>query len=84
MNAFVGRVMCNFRMRCAVKDKRLHEFLTPKFKFGCHIYTLSNTYYKALNNPNISLNPNKITDISNTTIITEDGTKKELDVSSFH
>lgn len=81
INQISGRYLCNLRMRRTVKDKSLHEYLTPKYKFGCRIYTVSNSYYNTLNQSNVKLNTSKITQVSDQTIFTQDGQAKQLDVS---
>ena len=53
--------------------------LTPDYTLGCKRITMSNTYYPALTQPNAEVVTDPITEVDRDSIVTADGTERELD-----
>jgi cation diffusion facilitator CzcD-associated flavoprotein CzcO len=66
-------------LRRQVSDPELRARLTPSYTLGCKRITLSNTYYPALCRPNAELVTDSIREVRSHSIVTEDGTERELD-----
>ena len=62
-----------------VPDPELREKLTPSYTIGCKRITMSNTYYGALSAPNAELVTDPIAEIRANSIVTADGTEREID-----
>jgi cation diffusion facilitator CzcD-associated flavoprotein CzcO len=63
-----------------VKDPAKREKLKPGYEFGCKRMLMSNTYYKALNQPNADVVTEPIASVGPRSITTADGTTREADV----
>ncbi|MDX6586039.1 MAG: hypothetical protein QOI31_512 [Solirubrobacterales bacterium] len=63
-----------------VKDPVKREKLMPTYEYGCKRLLMSNTYYKALNQPNADVVTDPIASVGPHSITTEDGTTREADV----
>jgi cation diffusion facilitator CzcD-associated flavoprotein CzcO len=63
-----------------VADPDLRRKLTPDYSFGCKRPTLSNDYYRTFTRPNVHLETTPIARIEPDGVVTEDGTKTEIDV----
>jgi len=63
-----------------VADPELRRKLTPKYKFGCKRVLPSNEYYPALTQPNVELVTDGIGEVRASSIVTEDGTEREVDI----
>lgn len=63
----------------AIRDKELRRKLTPDYDFGCKRPTLSNTYYRTLNKPNVHLEADGIDRIEVDGIVATDGSKRIID-----
>jgi len=66
-------------LRRQVLDPELRARLTPHYTLGCKRITLSNTYYPALCQPNAELVTDPIREVRRRSIVTEDGTEREVD-----
>ncbi len=66
-----------------VKSPGLRAALTPHFTLGCKRLLLSNTYYPALQQPNVSLEPGGLEEVSANAVRGEDGTWHEVDTIIF-
>lgn len=79
--------MCN-RHLATVKDPVLREKLTPKFELGCRRLIFSDTFYNAIQKPNVELVTEGIQRIEPKGVRTRDGRLHELDVlvtaTGFH
>ncbi|MCJ2142585.1 flavin-containing monooxygenase [Methylobacterium sp. E-066] len=64
----------------AVKDKDLRAKLTPNYRLGCKRVLISDTYYPALQRPNVTLETADIARITESGVTTADGIAHELDV----
>ena len=63
-----------------VADPALRARLTPDYTIGCKRILLSSTYYPALQRPNVDLVTDHITEITETGVVTADGTAHPADV----
>ena len=70
-------------LRDQVPDLELRAKLTPGYTIGCKRITLSNTYYPALCQPNAELVTDPISEVRPRSIVTADGTERELDTLIF-
>ena len=66
-------------LRRQVADPELRRKLTPTYTLGCKRITMSNTYYPALTQPNAELVTDPIREVRANSIVTADGTERELD-----
>ncbi|HEX2129496.1 MAG TPA: NAD(P)/FAD-dependent oxidoreductase [Solirubrobacterales bacterium] len=62
-----------------VADPELRAKLTPNYTLGCKRITMSNTYYPALTQPNAEVVTDPIREIRARSIVTADGTEREID-----
>jgi cation diffusion facilitator CzcD-associated flavoprotein CzcO len=62
-----------------VPDPELRVKLTPDYTIGCKRITFSNWYYRALTQPNAELVTDPIREVRPRSIVTADGTERELD-----
>jgi cation diffusion facilitator CzcD-associated flavoprotein CzcO len=63
----------------SIRDQELRNKLNPDYDFGCKRPTLSNTYYRTLTKPNVTLETAGIDRIEPDGIVACDGTKRYLD-----
>ncbi len=70
-------------LRKQVSDPALRSRLTPKFRLGCKRVLLSNRWYPALTRPNVELVTDPIREIRGSTIVSADGTEREVDTIIF-
>ncbi len=66
-----------------VADPELRAKLTPQYTLGCKRITLSNTYYRALTEPNAEVVTDAITEVRPNSIVTADGSEHEVDTIIF-
>lgn len=66
-------------LRRQVRDPALRAKLTPHYRFGCKRPILSNNFYPALTRPNVELVTDAIARVTEHSIITQNGTRHELD-----
>lgn len=66
-----------------VRDPVLREKLTPNFEPGCKRLLFSDTYYKALQQPNVKIVFAGLTATTETSVIGADGSEHEVDVIIF-
>jgi cation diffusion facilitator CzcD-associated flavoprotein CzcO len=62
-----------------VRDPETRRKLTPDYSFGCKRPTFSNDYYPTFNQPHVHLETTPIARIEPDAIVTEDGTRHEID-----
>jgi len=67
----------------SVKDPQLRARLTPDYTIGCKRILLSNTYYPALAQPNTEVVASALTQVRGSTVVTADGTRREVDAIIF-
>ena len=63
-----------------IKDPALREKVTPHFRLGCKRILISNRYYPALAADNTDLVTEPIAKVTGSSIVTADGTEREIDV----
>ncbi|HTA05705.1 MAG TPA: NAD(P)/FAD-dependent oxidoreductase [Solirubrobacteraceae bacterium] len=71
-----------------VADTRLRTRLEPHYRIGCKRILISDSYYPALQQPNVELVTDPIARVTEHGIVTADGTERELDTivlgTGFH
>ncbi|MCQ4042253.1 flavin-containing monooxygenase [Streptantibioticus rubrisoli] len=70
-------------MRRAIRDPLLRSKLTPDYTIGCKRILLSNDYYPALARPNTEVVASALTEVRGSTVVTADGTEREVDAIVF-
>ncbi len=72
----------------SIKDPEMRERLTPDYDMGCKRILISNTYYPALAQDNVELVTDGIAKVTGSSVVTDDGTEREIDVlivaTGFH
>ncbi|MCZ7171427.1 4-hydroxyacetophenone monooxygenase, partial [Salmonella enterica] len=66
-------------IRLQVKDKTIAKKLTPDYIMGCKRILVSNKYYPTFNRSNVELVTDKIREITEDSIITQDGQTRRID-----
>ncbi len=59
-------------LRRQVPDPVLREKLTPSFRLGCKRVLLSNSYYRALSQPGVDVVTDRIVEVTESAVVTED------------
>jgi cation diffusion facilitator CzcD-associated flavoprotein CzcO len=77
MGGWLGR---NVWYRLQVRDPELRRRLTPDYEIGCKRPSVSNTYLRAFNRPNVELVTERIDRVTPSAIRTADGREREIDV----
>ncbi len=71
-----------------VRDPELRRKVTPNFRIGCKRMLISNEYYPALGRKNVDVVTDGIREIRANSIVTTDGTEREIDAlivaTGFH
>jgi len=75
-----AKAMALHNIRKGIKDPELREKVTPTYEIGCKRILISNTYYPALDAPNTELVTDPIDKVTGSSIVTADGTEREIDV----
>jgi len=72
----------------SVPDPRLRAALTPRYQIGCKRILLSDDFYPALMRANVELVTDRITEVCERSVVTEDGIERPADVliygTGFH
>jgi cation diffusion facilitator CzcD-associated flavoprotein CzcO len=63
-----------------ISDPELSRKLTPDYAIGCKRILVSDDYYPALAQPNVTLETERISHIEGNAVVTSDGVRHELDV----
>ncbi|MBC7644657.1 MAG: NAD(P)/FAD-dependent oxidoreductase [Thermoleophilia bacterium] len=71
--------MASQNLQDQVSDPELRQRLTPNFQIGCKRILMSDSFYPALQQPNVKLVTDRIVRIDETAIVTETGARHELD-----
>jgi cation diffusion facilitator CzcD-associated flavoprotein CzcO len=66
-------------LRSQVKDRELRKQLTPNYRMGCKRVLISDAYYPALQQPNVDVVTDGIAEIKANSIVTTDGSEREID-----
>ncbi|MDV7197558.1 NAD(P)/FAD-dependent oxidoreductase [Rhodococcus kroppenstedtii] len=71
-----------------ISDPELRRKVMPNFRIGCKRMLISNNYYPALSRPNVDLVTDGIAEVREHSIVTKDGTEREIDAlvvaTGFH
>ena len=70
-------------LRKQVRDRELRAKLTPDYTIGCKRILISNDFYPALDQPNAEVVTSPIQEIREHSIVTQDGTEREVDTIVF-
>jgi cyclohexanone monooxygenase len=73
---WIGRA----HLRRSIGDRSTRRALTPEFTIGCKRVAISNTYYRALSRPNVTLVPGAVTAAGPGTLTSADGAEHAADV----
>lgn len=79
----VPRAIALRHLRRQVADPELRARLTPTYQVGCKRILMSNDYYPALTRPNVEVLTEGIREICEHSIISTDGTEREVDTIIF-
>lgn len=79
----VFQKVAELHIRRQVKDPVLREQVTPDYTIGCKRILISNDWYPALQQDNVSLITDGIREIREHSIVTADGTEREIDALIF-
>ncbi|OLT33584.1 4-hydroxyacetophenone monooxygenase [Rhodococcus sp. CUA-806] len=81
-------IMARRQISTGIKDKALRKKVTPNFRIGCKRMLISNAYYPALDRPDVELVTDGIAEIKAHSIVSADGTEREIDslvvATGFH
>ncbi|MBF6210909.1 NAD(P)/FAD-dependent oxidoreductase [Nocardia puris] len=76
------------KLRFEIRDAELRRKVTPDYRIGCKRMLISNDYYPALDRDNVDVVTDPIAEIRAGSIVTEDGTEREIDAlivaTGFH
>lgn len=75
--------MSRAHLKRQVRDPALRAKLTPHFRMGCKRILISNDYYPSLTQPNVEVVTDGIREIREHSIVTADGTEREVDTIIF-
>src|SRR5262249_9475312 len=75
--------MAERQLHRQVPDEALRARLTPKYVMGCKRVLISNDYYPALTQPNVSLVTEAITQVRPNGVVTAEGVEHEVDTIVF-
>lgn len=79
----VGQAIAGWRMRRQVADPQLRRKLTPDYTMGCKRILLSDDYYPTLARPDVELVTERIAEVRERGIVTDDGVERAADVIIF-
>ncbi|MFF0491677.1 flavin-containing monooxygenase [Nocardia sp. NPDC003482] len=86
MRAF--ELLAKAKLAYEVRDPELRRKVTPNFRIGCKRMLISNEYYPALGRDNVDVVTDGIREIRANSIVTTDGTEREIDAivvaTGFH
>lgn len=74
-----GQKLAEAFIRYQVKDKNMAKKLTPDYVMGCKRILISNKYYPTFNRNNVALITEGIQEVTEDSIITQDGQKHPVD-----
>jgi cation diffusion facilitator CzcD-associated flavoprotein CzcO len=67
-------------LKAQIKDPRLRAALTPDYALGCKRVLVSDDFYPALEKPNVELVTERIAEVREHSIVTQDGKERPIDV----
>ncbi|MEO9524601.1 flavin-containing monooxygenase [Marinobacter alexandrii] len=75
----LGELQARRHIRSQIKDKALRKKVTPDFHFGCKRVLISNNYYPALVQDNVSVLTDGIREVRGHVIVDNQGREREVD-----
>jgi cation diffusion facilitator CzcD-associated flavoprotein CzcO len=78
VNKAVGYIAALHRF-VSLRDRKLRRAMTPHYQYGCKRPTLSNSYYRTFNKPNVHLETAGIERIEPDGVVSRDGSKRVVD-----
>lgn len=78
--ALPAKTLANTLINAQVRDPELREKVTPKYEIGCKRILISNHWYPTLQQDNVELVTDGIQKVTPNSIVTADGTEREIDV----
>jgi cation diffusion facilitator CzcD-associated flavoprotein CzcO len=66
-------------MEKAVKDPKVREILTPRYRMGCKRILMSNTYYPALAQPHVEVLGGALSQVTEDGVMGPDGRERKVD-----
>ena len=75
-----GERLARRHLERQVTDPRMREALRPEYRLGCKRILISNRYYPALAQANVTLVPHGVTEIRPHSILAADGVERPADV----
>jgi cation diffusion facilitator CzcD-associated flavoprotein CzcO len=67
-------------LKAQVKNPKLRAALAPSYALGCKRVLFSNDFYPTLEKPNVELVTDRIVEVRERSIVTQDGTERPVDV----
>ncbi len=77
LGGWLGR---NVWYRLQIRDPQIRKRLTPDYEIGCKRPSVSNSYLRTFNRKNVELVSDRIERITESGVITTDGTERAIDV----
>jgi cation diffusion facilitator CzcD-associated flavoprotein CzcO len=75
-----GEWLARRHLERQVADPRLREQLRPAYRLGCKRVLVSNRYYPALAQPNVTLVPHGVSELRPNSVLAADGVERPADV----
>jgi cation diffusion facilitator CzcD-associated flavoprotein CzcO len=67
-------------LKAQIKDPKLRAALAPSYALGCKRVLFSNDFYPTLEKPNVELVTDRIVEVRERSVVTQDGTERPVDV----
>ena len=74
------RTSCLEFITSAITDESVRRYVTPDYPWGCKRVVLASTFYQALNRDNVELVPHAVTAVTQTGLVDDTGTERDVDV----
>jgi cation diffusion facilitator CzcD-associated flavoprotein CzcO len=74
-----GERMAGRHLEEQVADPALRAKLTPAYRMGCKRVLISSDFYPAVSQPNVELVTDRIREVRQGSVVTEDGAEREVD-----
>ncbi|MFE0642330.1 flavin-containing monooxygenase [Streptomyces sp. NPDC058877] len=71
--------MASDHLKKSVADETLRAKLTPDYVMACKRLLFSNTWYPAIQQPNVDIVTDGIAEVRATSVVSQDGTEREVD-----
>lgn len=75
----LASLVARHHLRKQIRDPELRRKLTPDYVMGCKRVLISNDYYPALTQPNVSLITDGVAEVRAHSIVTQDGQERTVD-----